>query len=126
MSSTPYPYVFSPNRSFSTIPKLGPHGWSKLEAATHFLFILLGGSLIPIVVYRDGDGFTFIEHAPPSVTQGRDALATRLILLSDSDAPGVGIQPLDLRQSNDVVGAGGQHFLIVFDHADRLEEVIAR
>ena len=39
--------------------------WAKLEAATRFLSTTVGGSLIPIVVYRDGDGFsqqnTFIK-----------------------------------------------------------------
>ena len=37
---------------------------SKLEAATRFLPILLGGSLIPIVVDRDGDGFSMAKHYP--------------------------------------------------------------
>ena len=32
------------------------------EAATHFPLILLGGSLIPIVVHRDGDGFSLAKH----------------------------------------------------------------
>ena len=38
--------------------------WSKLEAATPFPLILLGGSLIPIVVYWDGDGFSLAKHIP--------------------------------------------------------------
>jgi hypothetical protein len=29
----------------------------KLEAANHIMSVLMGGSLIPIVVYRDGAGF---------------------------------------------------------------------
>ena len=34
--------------------------WSKLEAATLFTyFYQVGGSLIPIVVNRDGDGFYY-------------------------------------------------------------------
>ena len=37
---------------FATIPKA-----CGFEAATRFTPILLGGSLIPTVVYRDGDGF---------------------------------------------------------------------
>jgi len=37
------PYVFSLPLVFATIP--------KLEAATHFISILLGGNLTPIVVY---------------------------------------------------------------------------
>jgi hypothetical protein len=38
---------------------------SKLEAATRrFPSILLGGSLIPIVIYRDGDGFSLAKHIP--------------------------------------------------------------
>ena len=51
------PYVFNRNLAFTTIPKA--YGF---EAATHFLLILLGGSLIPIVVYRDGDGFPLAKH----------------------------------------------------------------
>ncbi|OHB62687.1 MAG: hypothetical protein A2168_09175 [Planctomycetes bacterium RBG_13_50_24] len=38
--------------SFSAIPKA-----FGFEAATRFTSILMDGSLIPIVVYRDGDGF---------------------------------------------------------------------
>jgi len=34
----------------------------KLEAATRFPSILLSGSLIPIVVYRDGDGYCLAKH----------------------------------------------------------------
>ena len=34
------------------------------EAATRFTSILLGGSLIPIVVHRDGDGFPLAKHIP--------------------------------------------------------------
>ena len=40
-----------------TIPKA--YGF---EAATRFTSILLGGSLIPIVVYRDGDAFSLAKH----------------------------------------------------------------
>ncbi len=36
--------------------------WPMLEAATHFPSIVLGGSLIPIVSYRDGDGFSWAKH----------------------------------------------------------------
>ena len=44
-------------------PSLNPAlRWSKLEAATRFPSILLCGSLIPIVVYRDGDGFPLAKH----------------------------------------------------------------
>ena len=46
-------YVFGRNLAFVSIPKA--YGF---EAATRFPSILLGGSLIPIVVYRDGDGFS--------------------------------------------------------------------
>jgi len=35
-----------------TIPKT-----CGFEAATQFSFVLLGDSFIPIVFYRDGDGF---------------------------------------------------------------------
>jgi len=43
--------------------------WYKLEAATHFLSIILGGSLIPIVIIclrhaqgGDGDGSFLAKH----------------------------------------------------------------
>jgi len=49
--------VFSQTPAFSTIPKA-----CGFEAATRFPSILLGGSLIPIVVYRDGDGFSLAKH----------------------------------------------------------------
>ena len=51
--------MFSQPLAFATIPKA--YGF---EAATHYLFTLLGGSLIPIVVYRDGDGFSLAKHIP--------------------------------------------------------------
>jgi hypothetical protein len=38
---------------FTTIPKA-----CGFEAAARFTLILSGGSLIPIVVHRDGDGFS--------------------------------------------------------------------
>jgi hypothetical protein len=44
--------VFSLLLVFSTIPKA-----FGFEAATRFTSVALGGSLILIVVYRDGDGF---------------------------------------------------------------------
>ncbi len=43
--------------AFSTIPKA-----CGFEDATRFPSILLGGSLIPIVVYWDGDGFPQAKH----------------------------------------------------------------
>ncbi len=49
--------MFSQSLAFATIPKA--YGF---EAATHFPLILLGGSLIPIVVYWDGDGFSLAKH----------------------------------------------------------------
>jgi len=52
-------YMFSRPLAFSTIPKA-----CGFEAATRFPSILLGGSLIPIVVYRDGDGFSLAKHVP--------------------------------------------------------------
>jgi len=58
-------------------PSLNPAGrWSKLEAATRFPSILLGGSLITIVVYRDGDGF------PPAKHVKRPAIGFELALFS--------------------------------------------
>ena len=45
-------------KTFSTIPKLVRLVGAKLKAATHFLSFLPGSSLIPIVFYRDGDGFS--------------------------------------------------------------------
>ena len=33
----------------------------KLEAATRFPSIIASGSLIPIVVYRDGDGYSWLN-----------------------------------------------------------------
>jgi hypothetical protein len=47
-------YVFSRLLVFVTIPKA--YGF---EVATRFQSILMGGSLISIVVYRDGDGFSW-------------------------------------------------------------------
>ena len=50
--------MFGRHPAFATIPKLKlRYAVFKLEAATRFPSILVGGSLIPIVVYRDGDGF---------------------------------------------------------------------
>ena len=49
--------MFSQPLAFASIPKA--YGF---EAATHFPLTLLGGSLIPIVVYRDGDGFPLAKH----------------------------------------------------------------
>jgi hypothetical protein len=49
--------MFSQPLAFVSIPKA--YGF---EAATHFPLNLLGGSLIPIVVYRDGDGFSLAKH----------------------------------------------------------------
>jgi len=51
--------MFSRPLAFSTIPKA-----CGFEVATRFPSILLGGSLIPIVVYRDGDGFSLAKHVP--------------------------------------------------------------
>jgi len=51
--------MFSRPLAFSTIPKA-----CGFEAATRFTSNLLGGSLIPIVVYRDGDGFPLAKHVP--------------------------------------------------------------
>jgi hypothetical protein len=43
-------------------PSLNPAMWRfKLEAATRFPSILASGSLIPIVVYRDGDGYSWLN-----------------------------------------------------------------
>jgi len=50
-------YMFSRPLAFATIPKA-----CGFEAATRFPSILSGGSLIPIVVYRDGDGFPPAKH----------------------------------------------------------------
>jgi len=59
--------MFSRSPAFAAIPKLEsrravvrafPWGRLTVEAATRFTSILPGGSLIPIVVYRDGDGFS--------------------------------------------------------------------
>ncbi len=50
-------YMFSQLLGFATIPKA--YGF---EAATHFPSILLGGSLIPIVVYWDEDDFFLAKH----------------------------------------------------------------
>ena len=50
-------YMFSQPLTFASIPKA-----SGYEAATHFPLILLCGSLIPIVVYWDGDGFSLGKH----------------------------------------------------------------
>jgi hypothetical protein len=50
---------------FATIPKLKHRrAVFKLEAATRFPSDLLDGSLIPIVVHRDGDGFPLDKHIP--------------------------------------------------------------
>ena len=49
--------MFSQPLVFASIPKA--YG---VEAATHFPLSLLGGSLIPIVVYRDGDGFPLAKY----------------------------------------------------------------
>ena len=64
-------YMFSWLPAFVTIPKLEPRcavvqafPWGRLtvEAAPRFPSILMGGSLIPIVVYWDGDGFSLAKH----------------------------------------------------------------
>ena len=56
-------YVFSRHPAFATIHKLKHRrAVFKREAATLFPSDLLGGSLITIVVYRDGDGFTLAKH----------------------------------------------------------------
>ena len=53
--------------AFASIPKA--YGF---EAATHFPSILWGGSLIPIVVYRDGDGFSLAKNILTlSLTSGK-------------------------------------------------------
>ena len=44
--------------------------------------------------------------------------APRLLAPADLDAAGVGVEAFDLCQADDVVGAGGQHFLVVFNNAD--------
>jgi len=49
--------MFSLPLAFSAIPKA-----CGFEAATRFVSSLLGGSLIPIVVYWDGDGFSLAKH----------------------------------------------------------------
>jgi hypothetical protein len=50
--------MFSSHLAFSTIPKA-----FGFEAATRrFTSISSGGSLIPIVVYRDGDGLSFAKY----------------------------------------------------------------
>jgi len=50
--------VFSRRLAFAAIPKA-----CGFEAATRFpSILLLGGSLIPIVVYRDGDGFSLAKY----------------------------------------------------------------
>jgi hypothetical protein len=57
-------YVFSMPLTFATIPKAcGPSTSLRtvFEAATLYTSILLGGSLIPIVVYWDGDGFSWLN-----------------------------------------------------------------
>ena len=46
---------------FSAIPNLGLLEEARIEAATRNILILLGGSLIPIVFYRDGDGFSLYQ-----------------------------------------------------------------
>jgi hypothetical protein len=51
--------VFSRSLIFATIPKA-----CGFEAATLSTSILLGGSLIPIVVYWDGDGFSWLNTYP--------------------------------------------------------------
>jgi len=55
----PAKYMISLPLAFSTIPKA-----CGFEDATRFPSILLGGSLIPIVVNRDGDGFSLAKHIP--------------------------------------------------------------
>jgi hypothetical protein len=70
-SVIPAKYVFSRPLVFASIPKLEPRRagvqafpWGRLtvEAATRFPSILSSGSLIPIVVYWDGDGFPLAKH----------------------------------------------------------------
>jgi len=77
--------VFSLPLVFATIPKLEPRlavvqafPWGRLtvEDATRFPSILLCGSLIPIVVYRDGDGFPLAKHVPR--LRGNDSMAQEL------------------------------------------------
>jgi len=57
-------YVFSQALVFASIPKA--YGF---EAATHFQLTLLGGSLISIVIYRDGDGFSLAKHMLTAIPQ---------------------------------------------------------
>ena len=59
-------YVFSRPLAFATIRVAGIlpaiRGRDALDTlATHFPLTLLGGSLIPIVVYRDEDGFSLLR-----------------------------------------------------------------
>jgi len=63
-------------------PSLNPAvRWSRLEAATRFPSILLSGSLIPIVVYQDGDGFYPAKHVK------RPAIGFELALFSRRPKP---------------------------------------